>query len=224
MVLSEEEALERIRQKVLHLIHEQGISQKDLAHEIGVSETNMSRFLTGKQKIKFDTFLKIAQYFNKPLEYFLADEQGDVPVKPVPIDGVNIQPIRYVPVLGLTGAGDPKEILNGEIEEFIEDYVPIPRWVTDPKAFGARIAPDARSMIPKINPGDIVVACPNYELRKGNVALAWLRDEGAVCRYYYPAGNTIHLQPENSTYEPIIVSLENVSWIYPVVLVIQKTY
>ncbi len=57
--------------KVEALVQEHNISFYALGKEIGFSSSFFSEWKRGKMMPKIDKIKKIADYFNKPIEYFL---------------------------------------------------------------------------------------------------------------------------------------------------------
>ena len=50
------------------------ISQKEFAEEIGTSESNVSKWESGKSTPPTDTIKKIAKYYNRPISYFFGED------------------------------------------------------------------------------------------------------------------------------------------------------
>ena len=104
-----------------------------------------------------------------------------------------------VPVLGRVAAGTP--ILA--VEE-IEGYVPVPESIRRGRElFALRIKGD--SMVNAgILDGDIVVVNRTPVAENGTIVVALVDDSATVKRFYKEHGH-FRLQPENDSYEPIIV-------------------
>ncbi len=62
------EALRRLRR-------EKGISMKELGKKIGVAESTISQYETGKREPDFETLLKLGEFFNVSVDYLLRGEQ-----------------------------------------------------------------------------------------------------------------------------------------------------
>lgn len=62
------EALRRLRK-------EKGISMKELGVKIGVAESTISQYETGKREPDFETLLKLGEFFNVSVDYLLRGEQ-----------------------------------------------------------------------------------------------------------------------------------------------------
>ena len=104
----------------------------------------------------------------------------------------------HVPLVGTVTAGMP--ILAVET---IEDYIPVPIQQRGRTLFALRVKGD--SMVnAAILDGDIAIVeqCPVAE--NGDIVVALIDDEATVKRFYKEKGH-FRLQPENDSYEPIIV-------------------
>lgn len=55
-----------------------GLSMKELGEIIGVAESTVSQYETGKREPDFETLLKLGEYFNVTVDYLL---RGDSPSK-----------------------------------------------------------------------------------------------------------------------------------------------
>ena len=91
---------------------------------------------------------------------------------------------RHIPLVGTVTAGKPILAV-----ESIEDYIPIPSKSANRDLFALRVKGD--SMI-------------NAAILDGDIVVALIDDEATVKRFYKENGH-FRLQPENESYEPIIV-------------------
>ncbi|MGN0497745.1 MAG: transcriptional repressor LexA [Acutalibacteraceae bacterium] len=111
----------------------------------------------------------------------------------------NNDPSAAVPIMGKVTAGLPIEAIQD-----IEGYVPVSESVRRGRElFALRIQGD--SMINAgILDGDIVVVNREQTAENGEIVVALIEDEATVKRFYKENGH-FRLQPENPSYEPIIV-------------------
>ncbi len=109
-----------------------------------------------------------------------------------------------VPLVGEVAAGNP--ILA---TENIEATIPLPKdMVRDSECFLLRIR--GESMIDAgILPGDLVVVRRQNSADNGDIVVAMLQSDATVKRFFKEK-NTIRLQPENSTMEPIYSTEVNI--------------
>lgn len=118
-----------------------------------------------------------------------------------------------VPVIGTVAAGSP--ILA---EQNIEDYLPIPaEMLPNKEVFMLKVK--GNSMIEAgIYSGDKVIVAKQPDAENGDKVVA-LVDDSATVKTFYKENGHFRLQPENDTYEPIIVN--DVSILGKVVAVIR---
>ena len=119
-----------------------------------------------------------------------------------------------VPVLGTIAAGEPlaQPPDNAwQSDEF--DSVELPEFLTKGKSnvYGLRVK--GESMIDAfIADGDLVLLEANIQPENGDMVAAWLNDrEEATLKRFYLEGDTVRLQPENKSMEPIYVSAANLA-------------
>ncbi|MDD6276332.1 MAG: transcriptional repressor LexA [Clostridia bacterium] len=107
--------------------------------------------------------------------------------------------VTQVPILGTVTAGAPILAV-----EQIEGYFPYTGSVSrDKPLFALHIR--GESMIQAgILDGDLVIAEKTPYARNGEIVIAMIDDE-ATCKTFYKENGHYRLQPENDTYEPIIV-------------------
>ena len=107
--------------------------------------------------------------------------------------------VTQVPILGTVTAGAPILAV-----EQIEGYFPYTGTVSrDKPLFALHIR--GESMIQAgILDGDLVIAEKTPFARNGEIVIAMVDDE-ATCKTFYKENGYYRLQPENDTYEPIIV-------------------
>ena len=104
----------------------------------------------------------------------------------------------HVPLIGTVTAGMP--ILAVEA---IEDYIPVPIQQRGRTLFALRVKGD--SMVnAAILDGDIAIVEQTPVAENGEIVVALIGDEATVKRFYKEDGH-FRLQPENDSYEPIIV-------------------
>jgi DNA-binding phage protein len=62
-----EHALHQITQELRERQKNEGLSQRDLAHEVGIRQQELSRLLTGTHNVTIDTLTKVAEGLGKEL-------------------------------------------------------------------------------------------------------------------------------------------------------------
>ena len=106
---------------------------------------------------------------------------------------------QNVPLLGTVTAGVPILAVQN-----IEDYIPVPVSKKGRELFALRVKGD--SMInAAIADGDIAIIDQTPVAENGDIVVALIDDEATVKRFFREKGH-FRLQPENDSYEPIIVN------------------
>ncbi|MBQ8082253.1 MAG: helix-turn-helix transcriptional regulator [Clostridia bacterium] len=80
--------------RILELLHERGITQKQLAEAIKVSTGNISDWKAGKAKPSIEVLSRIAEYFGVSIDYLVG--RTDVPNTADLIDLYNIGVMRWI--------------------------------------------------------------------------------------------------------------------------------
>jgi len=139
------------------------------------------------------------------------------PTKPRALDVIGaFRPPRPLPLVGRVAAGVP--ILA---EENIEELVDVPAFLRrDDDDFVLRV--NGESMVGAgIFDGDYIVVHAQDEAQNGDIVVALVGDE-ATTKRFYNEGRTVRLQPENESFEPIVVNADEVDLIGRVVGVLRQ--
>ena len=182
---------------------EKHISQVALAEVLGVHQTAISQWETGRTNPDLDTAKRLAAYFNVTLDYLLAGEEFRNPSLPTSAmtdeekAGMIPAARRRYPMLGDIACGEPIFA-----EEDRDSYVDV---IADIDAdFCLRAKGD--SMInARICDGDLVFIKQVPIVENGDIAAVIIDGEATLKRvYYYPERNKLVLAPENARYEPFV--------------------
>lgn len=57
--------------RLKRLIEDRNLYQRDVANDLGLSDTAVSQYVTGKRQPDFETVVKIAGYFDVTIDYLL---------------------------------------------------------------------------------------------------------------------------------------------------------
>lgn len=220
------------------------VTAADLGERISVSQSYISLLENNKRRANVEVLGKIAAVFSLTLGQLLADEPGAAvraskPAEPTsPRVGVNldslyksgqlhamadsrgnVEPVsmRFIPVVSKVAAGDPAVYTDGEYPAgFAEEFVPSPADLDDVQAFALRITGD--SMAPRFRDGDIVICSPERVPENGDAVVAKVNGDETTCKIFYLHGRNVTLSPVNPNYPAQVYPLEEVSWVYPVII------
>jgi SOS-response transcriptional repressor LexA len=124
--------------------------------------------------------------------------------------------VRRVPVIGWAQAGEAVAF-----EDVVDWDAVVSVETSDPKSIAIRVKGD--SMTPLIAEGDIVVVSPSDQPVNEKYVVAKLAGDGVVCKQFRRLSPARYeLRSMNQFYQPLIVEVTDVVWIYPVTQLIKK--
>lgn len=169
---------ERIKQRreALHM------SQEALAKAIGLKDkSSISKIESGNPSL--DTVEKIARAMRCSVLYLMGWDKSTT-----------------IPVLGRVTAGIPIEAIEDVI-----DYEEVDEKLASlGELFGLKIKGD--SMSPRISDGDVVIVHQQPEAESGEVIIATINGDDAVCKKIMKYGDTVLLRSNNPAYDDIDVT------------------
>ncbi|MFV0398461.1 MAG: LexA family protein, partial [Bacteroidales bacterium] len=159
-----------------------GLTQKELAAKVSLSEGSVSKYENGKVEDATNTKLnEFAQALGVDIGWLL---------------GLEVRRKHKSPVLGHVHAGIPIEAI-----ENILDYEEIsPAMASTGEYFALRIA--GSSMEPRICDGDVVIVRKQSDIESGEVAIVMVNGCDATCKKVVKHENGLSLVSFNAVYEP----------------------
>jgi repressor LexA len=178
-----------IGEKIKLRRNELGWTQQQLADKMGyTSKSTIARIEKGNNDVAQKNIAKFAEVLNVSIAY-LMDWTEEAESKPI-----------RIPVLGRVAAGIPIEA----IEEII-DYEEVDGNTTAPgELFGLLIK--GNSMSPRICDKDVVIVRKQEAADSGDIVIATINGDDAVCKRLLIYGKTILLRSNNPEYEDIDVT------------------
>lgn len=175
---------------------EKGLTMKEVASKVGVSEGTISRWESGNiENMRRDKISKLADALDiSPSEIMGWD------------DNWKDSPDHFrIPVLGHVAAGIPIE----EIEDIV-DWEEIPKdWLRGGKKyFALQLCGD--SMEPRMYDGDVVIVQKQDDAESGEYVIAAVNGDHATCKRLMKYRDSIALLSLNSKYDPMIFTNEEV--------------
>lgn len=177
---------------------EHGLTMKELAQKVGVSEGTISRWESGEiANMRRSAMVSLSKVLDIPPETLMGwdsdtQKQDDIPLP----EGVFRPTLKRVPMLGYAAAGEPLENLDGQDTYYVE---------TDSKYrvdFCITVRGD--SMINAgINDGDIVFVRRQPEVENGQVACVEIERSRVCIKRFYKTDNGVMLVSENPKYAPL---------------------
>lgn len=162
-------------------------SQEQLAHEMGTSQVQVSRW-ESREDLRTSVLERVSEATGVTLQYLLG--LSDDPFTK-PLQG----PIYYKPVLGRIAAGTPREAIERSEET---------HWVSselyNAHPHGIWLQVSGNSMNRLFPDGSLVYVDLDAEVRDGNVAVLFINGNDATVKRIFWEGDAIRLRPES--YDP----------------------
>lgn len=167
-----------------------GLKQSDLVDITGISKGALSSYISGRYIPKQNNIYLIAKALNVNEAWLMG---ADVPItRYSSIKGIKIN------VLGRVAAGIP----ISAIEEIIDTEEISEEMAKTGEFFGLQIHGD--SMEPRIYDGDVVIVRQQDDAESGDIVIAIVNGDDAVCKRLAKYSDGISLISLNTKYEPMI--------------------
>lgn len=165
-----------------------GWSQQKLADEMGyTSKSTITRIEKGNNDVAQKNIAKFASVLGVSIAYLMDWEE-------------NVCTSKRIPVLGRVSAGIPIDA----IEEIIDYEEVDEKTASLGELFGLKIKGD--SMTPRICDGDVVIVHQQATADSGDIVIATINGDDAVCKRLQIYANAVLLYSLNPAYEPIDVT------------------
>lgn len=160
------------------------LTVRELQDELGMSSTSVVQHHIGQLEKK--GYLK--RNHDNPRDYqILSDPE---------------RPITYLNLYGLAQCGPNGSILDGTPI----DRIPIAsRLIKFPVEEAFLVEASGKSMIPKINPGDLVIVQKQKHAASGDIVVC-VNDESVLIKRFIKTGEKVILHSENNDFLPFLAS------------------
>lgn len=181
-----------------------GMTQKELAEALGRSNRAVSNWESGLRDVGTDMTKRIARVLQCDVADLVRDDSPiAVPAK---------KNAAVITVYGSVAAGIPLEMITD-----ITDTEEIPaKMLEGGTYFGLKIKGD--SMFPKIEDGDTVIVRAQPDAETGDIVIAAVNGDDAVCKKLFLRENGLALVSLNPAYDPMVFSAAEVAQIPVVIL------
>ena len=188
-------------QRLKELRKLRGISQVALSSELGLSQQAVGKWETGRSTPDPAMLARIAAFFEVSTDYLLGRAQSAAST-----DGWRAAGEYPIPIIGTVRAGYGALALE---EDYGEEYA----RVKDPQNYFYLLV-KGDSMEPRIFEGDLALVRRQQTLESGELGVVVFGDDEGTLKKYIRRGNTVILQPFNSTYPPQIIMGEDLDHLY----------
>lgn len=175
------------------LCRKKGVTITATEKALGFSRGSLCKVNTNKPSM--EKVQKIADYFDVTVGYLMGENIHDTDQS---ISAVTIN------VLGRVAAGIPLDA----IEEIIDTEEISQAMASDGEYFGLRISGD--SMEPRIKDGDIVIVRKQSDADDGDLVIALVNGNDAVCKRLKKYAEGIALISTNPKYDPMFFSQKEI--------------
>ena len=188
----------RVGERIRVLRIKRGLSQSQLADDVGISRSRLGNYEQGIREPDYDTIELFADYFDVSVDDLMG--RNDKTMLLQDNEATLIQTKR-IPILGDTAAGVPI-IANREYEEYID--VPM-----DGHRFDAAVRVTGDSMLPRYEIGDLALIRYQDDVEDGEIAVVCLDDTVTLKRLFH-LKDGVMLQSDNHRYGPMILTTQEV--------------
>ena len=194
--MTDDEQKKIFSKNINYFIAKSGKQQKEIAKELGFSPTTFNTWCVGKIVPSAGKVRKIADYFRISKSDLLDDKS--MLLGKTRVVGVSIK------VVGRVSAGIPIDAIEDVIdtEEITEEMA------KNGEYFGLKIKGD--SMEPRICNGDVVIVRQQTDADPGDIVIALVNGDDAVCKKLAKYSYGIGLISLNSKYEPLVYTNEEI--------------
>lgn len=180
--------------RLKELRENKGLSQKQLANKLDVSQSTVGMWESQKREPNFSTTEKIANFFGVSIDYLLDNTtSANTPTK------------IKIPVLGRVAAGIPIEA----VEEIIGyEEISFKEFNAEYDYFGLVIKGD--SMKPRMQSGDVVIVRKQETAESGDIAVVLVNGNEATVKKIKIGTDGLMLIPLNQEYEVMMYNNEEI--------------
>ncbi len=164
-----------------------GMSQQALADSLGISQSTVAMWESGRNSPGFATLEQLSRLFGSELS---------------PIGRRAEKELHKIPVLGYVRAGLPSEAIENVLD-YEDVYI---RKTDSENYFALKIKGD--SMAPRMMEGDTVIVKKDCDCENGDICVAMVGTGDATVKKLIKKDMGMILMPLNPSYEPLVFTKE----------------
>lgn len=180
---------------------EMGLTLKEVAKAVGVSEATVSRWESGNiANMGRDKINALSKVLNlSPINIMGISDNTDLSFTELPTNMIPIKKVHHIPVIGKIACGTPILAV-----ENVTDNIILPDYVD---ADFALICEGDSMINAKIENGDTVFIHQQPEVENGEIAAVMINNEVTLKKVFL-SNKILKLVPANDNYEPMIYTAE----------------
>lgn len=180
---------------------EMGLTLKEVAKAVGVSEATVSRWESGNiANMGRDKINALSKVLNlSPINIMGISDNTDLSFTELPTNMIPIKKVHHIPVIGKIACGTPILAV-----ENVTDNIILPDYVD---ADFALICEGDSMINAKIENGDTVFIHQQPEVENGEIAAVMINNEVTLKKVFL-SDKILKLVPANDNYEPMIYTAE----------------
>ena len=182
--------------KVKEMRERAGLTQKQLAEALGVTQQSIYYYESGDRDIKASVLIDMSKVLNCTVSDLLGFGTAQI-VCAEPSSG------HLLPVFGRIAAGTPREaLLQSDVMHETTESV----YMAHPRSFWLKVTGNSMNRI--LVDGSLVLIDPDEEVRNGDVGAVFVNGDDVTLKRVYFEGDAIRLHPESydSEYRDRVIS------------------
>lgn len=190
---------EIMAQNIRYYLKKKGLNVKEFADQLGFKYTTVLDWANGNAYPRINKIEAMAKYFNVDKSDLVEERQPDNVIK------INPKRIKYIPLIGTIAMGTPITA-----EQNIERYIPefFLEDISQDELFALHCK--GHSMEPTIPDGAIAIIHKQPDVEDDEIAAVLVDDNSeATLKRVKHMGSSVLLQPDNRSYEPILLDKDH---------------
>ncbi len=185
-----------LKDRLAYLMQRRNVANAaELSRMTGLTQVAIRNYMRGIKVPNAQALVKLSRALSTTADYLLS--------------GTPRRSDR-IPLLSKIPAGDPVLWTDGEYPAYFGEEFLDRGEISDPNAFALIV--DGDSMSPRINSGDIVIISPNTPVTSRSIAAVAIKGEERTLKtVVFLPDNHVLLQPENGSYEPLVLDMSDVT-------------
>ena len=195
-------------ENLARLLKSRGKTQQDLVFDLDLSQSTVSDWFTAKKYPRIDNIQMLADYFGV-YKSELTEERG-YHYSRTASEIINKTLYLNIPLYQNLSCGE-----GMFVEDNIEEYIQISDRLLNPnKNYFAQVANGDSMIEENIQNGDILIFEKTDHIENGQVGCFCVDENMATCKKFFKddASNIIMLNPANSDYQPIVITIESMNF------------